>query len=604
MDFHSRMLKDSYRKIFIVESLNTWQFENEYNASTDLVLTLDFGLKNLIQSHGGEAYFLDAIGKVEILQENNMIFLQFLQKWFLNEAGEDAFVYNNVKFGKSFRLVFWSELMSFVRICISLEVIMDVDYTSLILSESSNQIKMSLDALGIKFEEKVSVESNSSETYFFNIHRYMNEALANVSLKSRAILFYQFAYSRIRLWIDEALNSKNIRVCVQVYHPTLKIIQQLRKIRGVEVITSGYVPAGKVFSLLKQRLFLVPLRTNDYFFESESILAKFNQGKKNRMVLASGVDISKDCYELIDGYLRNKVPRALAEIDATLRFHKKLSIDINICISSIGIANIVNDEVSKVKGVKRLFIANGLLNSRFGDEGADFDFINCYSSSVKLNYFSNSTKALPLGDPRMDIYGAHTPLRVIDRENPVIVIGASGFSSTDFTSFAAIEFEFLFDVLNAIIQVPSYSKNVKIVIKVRANGFLTQYEKFVLEYFPFLNILIVQEIEIVDLLKKCDLYISIASQTLFEASCLGIPVIYYKNDREILDCPFDSQSELPTFHTSHELANALNDFRLSRDNLSVFQNREVMSKYIGPLDGQNLKRNIDFIKKLISTETV
>ena len=605
MDFHSSMLKSSYRKIFVVESLATWQFSDEYDPKIDLVLTLDYGLRKSIESLEGEVYYLDALSTIPILQENNTIFLEFLQGWFFNKDKQDMFNHCDINFGKSLRILFWSELMYFVRLCISLEEIIKIKYDTLILSENTNYLKMSLSAMEITFDQRAMEEENTGESYFFDIHRYMREALNNHSIKHRTIQIYLFTYSRIRLKLDELFHSNRARVCLQVYHPTLKIIQQLRRIPGVQVITSGYVPTNTIFSLLKQRLIISPRNNNTkYFLEAKSILKRLDENRINMMVLSSGRDISDDCYALINYYIQNKLPKVLGEIDASLRFQRNLDIDLNLCISTIGVANTVFNEVCRVNGARTFFIANGLLNSQFGDEGSDFDFINCYSVEMQKNYFSNSTRAIPLGDPRMDAYGNQTPTRVIDRACPTVVIGTSGFNSTDFTSYVAIEFEFMSDILEAIIKIPSYNSQIKIVIKVRSNGYLPQYESFVQQYFPFLNISLIQDISIIDLLGECDLYISIASQTLFEASCLGIPVIYYKNDREILDSPFNSRSELPTFHTSDELVVALEEFRLNKDDFAIFQDRKVMEKYIGSLDGLNLTRNLDFIMKLISTETV
>lgn len=48
------------------------------------------------------------------------------------------------------------------------------------------------------------------------------------------------------------------------------------------------------------------------------------------------------------------------------------------------------------------------------------------------------------------------------------------------------------------------------------------------------------------LIRQADFYISFYSQTLFEASCLGIPALYYKKDNEIKYPPFDGASELIT----------------------------------------------------------
>jgi len=598
------MIKESYRKIFIVESLKNWSEKLDYHTSKDLVLTLDYGLKNYIETLGGEVYYLDSLNSIEVLQANNLIFLEFLQEWFLNLSGQDLFHYKGINFGKSFRILFWSELMYFVRLCLSLEEIIKIQYENIILSEESHYIKMSLNELGIRFEERRSEQVNSVGTYFFDIHRYMSEALNDHSLKYRAIKIYQAMYSRIRLFLDELIQSKHRRVCVQVYHPTLEIIRKLRLTPRIQVITSGYVPVDKKLSLLYQRIILSPKNYKRSQLKAEAILADFHLMKNRNLVLTNGRDITNSCYKIIDHYIENKIPIAISEIDAALRFQRKLKLSLNICISSIGLSNTIFHEVCKAKGVESLFIANGLLNSKFGDEGNDFDYINCYSSEMKRNYFSDSPKAIPLGDPRMDAYGSQTPERKIERRHPTIVIGTSGFNSTDFTSYVAIEFEFMSDILSAISKVPDYGKKVEITIKVRPNGYLEQYKNFVREYFPSLNISVIQKISMIDLLAKCDLYISIASQTLFEASCLGIPVIYYKKDREIMDSPFNSKSELPTFHNSNELLVALNKFRLGSDSFAVFQDRKVMEKYIGPLDGLNLNRNLDFIYNLISSKTV
>ncbi len=604
MDFPFRMLKDSYRTIFIVDSLKNWQFDTEYRPETDLVLTLDYGLKRFIESISGEVYYLDSIGSLEVLQENNLILLDYLQKWFLDYQGKDLFQYRNIDFGKSLRITFWSELLFFVRLCISLEEIISIDYESLIVTESANHIKSSLVAINIPFEEKEGAGIYEGEGYYFDIHRYMKEALDSLSFRLRAVKLYESIYSRIRLAVDELFHSGSTRISVQVYHPTLKIIDQLRRTSGIQVITSGYVPHGRFFSLLRQRLILAPKREEKYAKQAESILKKYRSSRVTKMVLKSGTDISKGCFDVIDNYVSSKLPGALGAIDAAIRFHRKLPLGLNICISSIGVDNIIFNEVSKARGVQTFFIANGLLNSQFGDEGLDFDYINCYSSQIKTDYFNNSRRALPLGDPRMDSYGNTTPPRMINRRNPTIVIGASGYASTDLTSFMAIEFEFLSDILDAIIEVSEFSEKAKIVIKVRPNGFLSQYEKFIDKYFPKLNIFLVQNTSMIDVFHNCDLYISIASQTLFEASCLGIPVIYYKNDREVLNAPFDSRSELPTFHSSEGLAKALRDFSNSIDEFGNFQDRKVMEKYVGPLDGLNLSRNLEFIALLTSKKAV
>jgi hypothetical protein len=98
-----------------------------------------------------------------------------------------------------------------------------------------------------------------------------------------------------------------------------------------------------------------------------------------------------------------------------------------------------------------------------------------------------------------------------------------------------------------------------------------------------------------------DLYISLYSQTHFEASCFGIPCIYYKNDKEIIDPPFDFKSELVTVDNISDLEKAILDFANGSTIFDDFLKKSVLEKYIGPLDGKNLDRNIEFITKLINS---
>jgi spore coat polysaccharide biosynthesis predicted glycosyltransferase SpsG len=111
--------------------------------------------------------------------------------------------------------------------------------------------------------------------------------------------------------------------------------------------------------------------------------------------------------------------------------------------------------------------------------------------------------------------------------------------------------------------------------------------------------LVVDNVPMRTVLDDTDLFISIYSQTLFEASCLGIPVIYHKNDREIMDPPFDGKSELLTTFDVSDLEQALQDFLMASHRFDAFLEKSVMEKYIGPLDGKNLERNFDYVIGLL-----
>jgi len=127
-------------------------------------------------------------------------------------------------------------------------------------------------------------------------------------------------------------------------------------------------------------------------------------------------------------------------------------------------------------------IINGLLTSSFYNDAKDSDFVNCYSESVKAAYFNNAPNAIPLGDPRMDNY-AGVSLKEINYDDPVIVIGTSGYNSVDLNSYLAVEFDFLYDILKNIQVLTNAGRKIKVILKIRGNGYVHLYTSFVNEYF-------------------------------------------------------------------------------------------------------------------------
>jgi hypothetical protein len=260
------------------------------------------------------------------------------------------------------------------------------------------------------------------------------------------------------------------------------------------------------------------------------------------------------------------------------------------------------DMVCKEKNIPSYLIINGLLGPEYSDESKHATYINAYSESIKKYYFRGINNVVTLGDPRMDMYAFESKL--IDRITPTISIGASGFNSVELNSYVAVEFDFLYDVLSALTVLKSQKNNFNIIIKVRGNGYKNQYDAFVKQYFSDLNIKIEDTIDMKTVLLKTDFYISIYSQTLFEASCLGIPVVYYKKDTEIMNPPFDNNSELVTVTNMKELVQSYYDFKNKNKCFDLFLNKNVMEKYIGFLDGKNLERNLDFIYELLEDKNV
>jgi hypothetical protein len=272
-------------------------------------------------------------------------------------------------------------------------------------------------------------------------------------------------------------------------------------------------------------------------------------------------------------------------------------------ISNLGARNRIIMQYCFQNRIPVYMIINGLQSLSFWNDGKDSDWVNCYSQSIKEDYFSNAPNALPLGDPRMDVY-FNLPRREINKEYPVILIGTSGYNSLDLNSYLSIEFEFIYNVLQVLNDIFHSGKKFTIIIKVRTNGYVERYKQFLKEYFPKLQAIVEQNHDFASLLIKSDLYISFYSQTILEAAALGIPTIYFKNDTQTLFRPFDGNSELVTVSDSLKLSEMISLFFEGNGEFSLFQQKEILEKYIGPLDGKNLERNLDFINLLVNNKSI
>jgi hypothetical protein len=205
-----------------------------------------------------------------------------------------------------------------------------------------------------------------------------------------------------------------------------------------------------------------------------------------------------------------------------------------------------------------------------------------------------------LGDPRLDAYVRRPPRRRETPAGPVFLIGTSGYTDIDLNSYTAVEFEFLHDLLRAFRELRRRGRPFTIRIKVRANGYRAQYADFCGEYFSDLPLEICWETSFAEALESADFYISIYSGTHFEAALRGVPSLYYKNDSENLIAPYDGKSELVTAHTMEEAIARLEQFFNGDHVYDGFLDRRVLEKYVGPVDGQNARRNVNFFYELLN----
>jgi hypothetical protein len=594
----------SFRNVFILESRDWWPAaEASYDCAQDLVLTYDFGLRNDVEVLGGIVHYVDHLCEPSLMQENNFLMYRFFRDWHLDADGADIFRFREVDFGFSFRIEIWNDFTFYIRSRLCLEQLRQIDYKTLMVGTGQGIAEEVLGDMRLDFTVLDRVRQPSAgSAYFFPIHRWMNERLRTRRLKHVVRDVVVTVQGVVMSWCDLLVDSiwPRVRVFVQEYHPTRKLMQRLQRQPGIRVVQGHFSAAGGVKKFLRERPIPVYGDLQKYRLNADCLLNAFRHRRVARLVLSTGLDVTDAVNRVIEQRVAGVLPESLRALDCAIRYLDRHPVKLEILIANLGQLAMLVDCVAKSRGVPSYLIINGLLGKAYLDEAKYATAINAYSTSIRDHYFRGMDNVVCLGDPRMDDY-ALAPARVINRVSPTITIGASGFSNIDLNSYLAVEFEFLNDVLGAIRNLTQQGLKCRVVLKVRANGYRMLYQQFTEEYFPGLVDGIVDVAPMRAVLDETDFFVSIYSQALFEASCLGIPCVYHKNDREILDPPFDGRSELVTTYNTDEFQQALSDFLAGSRRFDAFLGKKIMEKYVGPLDGGNLERNLAWVNEALAS---
>jgi hypothetical protein len=573
---------------------------DSFDPALDVVLTYDFALRKQIEEVGGTVFYVDHLCEPSFMQKNNFLIYDFFRDWHMDAKGADIFRYRDVGFGFSFRFEIWNDFTFYVRNRLCLEQLRSLVWENIYLDEGLPILGEVLGDMNIVFKTKGAVVKKTVlfPGYFFPIHRWMNERL-RIRLPRHVLRdFVLTVQGVIMSWLDR-LNDRmqhKVGIFVQEYHPTRQLLQRLKQQPDIRVVQAHFSSGPGLMKFLKERPIPVYGSFKPYQNEAVRLIKYFRQLRSARLVLSNGVDITDAAYRVIERKVVEFLPESLRALNCVIDYLDRHPLHLEILIANIGRVAMLVDCVAKSRGVPSYMIINGLLGSAYLDEAKYATVINGYSTSIRDHYFRGMSNIVCLGDPRMDVY-AEAAAKVINRSQPTITIGASGFNNIDLNSFLAIEFEFLHDILSSIRELNTEVPSIRVVLKVRPNGYLEQYQMFTDEYFPGMVDTIVDVVPMREVLDETDLFISIYSQSLFEASCLGIPTIYHKRDQEVMDPPFDGKSELVTTYNRSELLEALRDFLKDDARFNAFLDKSIMEKYVGPLDGKNLDRNFDFIAK-------
>jgi hypothetical protein len=535
------------------------------------------------------------------MHKNNFQFYDFFSKWHFDSNGNDIFSYRGVNFGFALRLEIWNDLTYYLRLRYCLNELLKIRFNHLVIGTEVVDVKKIIVQLGLGYVEiqHSSNKLNPFQSFYFPIHNWLDEKIRYVGFrglkyKFRDILGYLQAL--IMLIFDKLFSKFKSQplIYIQEYHPTKQIINSLVRNTKVRILLSSFSKNIGTFRY-------VPILQSSRKYEniSQSLLEKLRKNKFEKYYIGN-IDVSNDLFEIIESRISKRLPDYINNLNSIINYISKNNLKLIVLITNLGKVSTLIDCVGRHLNIPNYLIINGFMSGDFLDESKYAQNINSYSESIKQNYFKNANNVFALGDPRMDAYSMIKP-KLINRVTPTITIGTSGFNTIDLNSFSAVEFDFLYQILCAIAKIQKINHTVfRIILKVRPNGYSQQYYNFISKYFLNLNIVIYDTINMKDVLLKTDLYISLHSQTLFEASCMGIPVIYHKNDSEFCHPPFDNNSELVTTNNTDELYFVLLDFLNNDEKFNKFLEKKVMEKYIGPLDGLNLERNINYIYSLIN----
>lgn len=595
-------LGTTFRRVFILESRDWWSAAQPlYDPTQDLVLTYDFGLRCDVEALGGVAHYVDHLCEQSVMQKNNFHMYRFFRDWHLDADGADIFRYRDVDFGFSFRIEIWNDFTFYVRSRLCLEQLRMIVYESLHVGTGQGLLEEVLGDMECDFNTLARSDQFLRGTYFFPIHRWMDERLRIRRMRHVIRDVVTLVQGVAMSWYDRLTERfcPKTRIFIQEYHPTRKLLLRLQQQSGIRVVQGHFSAACGVMKFLRERPIPVYGNIQKRQPSAARLIESFRKRRAARLVLSTGVDVTNAVNRVIERRVASVLPESLRRLDCVIRYLDRHPLRLEILIANLGQLAMLVDSVAKSRGVPSYLIINGMLCNDYLDEGKYATLINAYSTSIRDHYFRGMDNIVCLGDPRMDDY-ANIPTRTINREFPTIAIGASGFSNIDLNSYLAVEFEFLNDVLTAIRNLTSQGQKFRILLKVRANGYSELYRQFVEEYFPGLVDRIVDDVPMRVVLDETDFFVSIYSQTLFEASCLGIPCVYHKNDSEIMDPPFDGKSELVTTYDVAGFERALCDFLAGSRRFNAFLEKAVMEKYIGPLDGDNLERNLDVVCELLN----
>ena len=591
-------LKSSYRNIFLVQDRNSWSScPFSFDKSKDVVLTFDLGVLNEVASQGGESAYIDHMVEQGLMERYNHETYDFFSKWYRDKDGEDILVYKNIGMGNAFRSEIWNDITYSVRIFLNLLLLKSIKYENLFAGLDDTHTLDLLDYLGIK-AEKWDLRDKRYKSFYFPLSSRLQKESFRIGLKDSSKLFLIHLLDIFFTAAGTLVFFKDKKeVFIYRYYPTEQIVRRIKADKRLRVILQRYTGTKGFFN---ERKFPEWGISGFYIGRADGILERFRNNRSATWEI-EGTNISNFLYKIIINIVSGSLPDYLKTIDNIFAYFPNRNLKLMVTIANVGKVNCLLLGYCRLAKIPVFDVINGIMLHYFPEEEPiDEAWINCYGESIKENYFLNRKKVICLGDPRLDWYVNNPKSHRIDSKDPAILIGTAAFSPMDLNSYLAFEFDFLNDVMKACSEIRQTGRKMNLILKVRSYGYIGQYRDFLKEYYPDMAVKIYDNSSsFKELLLDVDFYITSQSGTVFEASSLGIPVLYYKKDSEVFQSPFDGESELVTAFSVKDLVQKIELFYENDPIYNAFRDKKIMEKYVGPLDGKNTERNIDFIYSLV-----
>ena len=244
-------------------------------------------------------------------------------------------------------------------------------------------------------------------------------------------------------------------------------------------------------------------------------------------------------------------------------------------------------------GIPSFVISDGFKGDDFSREGMATDVALAWSAGLRDRFFRRRPDgtAVITGNPAAD----HPRQIRARRSAPVsqILVGSFTFSPIDLNCRRSDAERYLADVLEGIGH--SSVAIDRVVIKLHPAD-VTDHYREILERHSGLPLEIVASGDVNDLLERFDLYIATYSTSLIEAVARGIPVMYYRVNRQHLHPPFrgDPFISLRTASSPDEVTRLLD--RPPPEFDTVERRIGWTEQFLGPQDGRSVERIVAAIQ--------